>query len=290
MMRVEHAGTLAPRVFRGEIDRSWGIASFSRLINGRETDASDEGPVLDNPAPAEQPVPLQGIHAFPRGMRAGTCLHEILEEVDFREPAAAPELVSRKLRAYGIEGFDEPVLANVRQLAKLPLPADHFTLADVDPLARIPELEFTFPINAFTIAKLAAVFGDEIPLRIDRLQFSAISGFMTGFIDLIFEHGERFYFIDWKSNWLGPNLSAYGPAAVQSEMQRHYYTLQLCLYTVALHRYLRVRKPGYDYDQHFGGAFYIFLRGIDPACPQSGVHHQRLDHGFVEKLSAIFER
>ncbi len=48
-------------------------------------------------------------------------------------------------------------------------------------------------------------------------------------------------------------------------MQRNYYTLQLCLYSVALHRYLRLRKPGYDFDQHFGGAFYVFLRGIDPA-------------------------
>ena len=47
-------------------------------------------------------------------------------------------------------------------------------------------------------------------------------------------------------------------------MQRNFYTLQLCIYSVALHRYLRLRKPGYDFDQHFGGAFYIFLRGIDP--------------------------
>jgi exodeoxyribonuclease V beta subunit len=223
-------------------------------------------------------------------MRPGTCLHEILEEVDFRDPMAAPELVSRKLRAYGIEGFDEPVLANVHQLSKLPLGASRFTLADVDPLARIPELEFTFPINDFTTAKLAAVFGNEIPLRIERLQFNAISGFMTGFIDLIFEHDERFYFLDWKSNWLGPNLSAYGPAAVQSEMHRHFYTLQLCLYSVALHRYLRARKRDYDYDRHFGGAFYIFLRGVDPANPKNGVHHQRLDRGFVEKLSAIFDQ
>ncbi len=284
------APALEPRVFRAEIDRSWGIASFSRLISGRETEASDEGLVLDNVAPAEEPLPLQGIHAFPRGMRPGTCLHEILEELDFRNTALASELVSRKLRAYGIEGFDEPVLANVCQLSELALTADHFTLADVDPLARIPELEFMFPINAFTTAKLAAVFGNEIPLRVDRLQFNAISGFMTGFIDLIFEHGGRFYFLDWKSNWLGPDLSAYGPAAVQSEMQRHFYTLQLCLYTVALHRYLQVRKPGYDYDEHFGGALYIFLRGIDPTNPQNGVHHQRLDREFVEKLSAIFDR
>jgi exodeoxyribonuclease V beta subunit len=223
-------------------------------------------------------------------MRAGTCLHEILEEVDFHDTSAAPELVARKLRAYGIEGFDEPVLANVRQLSHLPLNAERFTLADVDPRTRIPELEFTFPINALTVQKLAAVFGDKIPLRLDRLQFDPISGFMTGFIDLIFEHNGRFYFLDWKSNWLGPNLSAYGPASVQAEMHRHFYTLQLCLYTVALHRYLQVRKADYNYERDFGGAFYVFLRGIDPADPSNGVHHQRLDRAFVEQLSELFNR
>jgi exodeoxyribonuclease V beta subunit len=50
-----------------------------------------------------------------------------------------------------------------------------------------------------------------------------------------------------------------------------------------------VRKPGYDFEQHFGGAFYIFLRGIDPAQPQNGVYFHRLSRSFVEKLSGIFE-
>jgi exodeoxyribonuclease V beta subunit len=35
------------------------------------------------------------------------------------------------------------------------------------------------------------------------------------------------------------------------------------LYTLALHRLLKVRLPNYDYNQHMGGAVYLFLRGID---------------------------
>ena len=72
-------------------------------------------------------------------------------------------------------------------------------------------------------------------------------------------------------------------------MQRNFYTLQLWLYSVALHRYLQLRKPDYDFERHFGGAFYIFLRGIDPARPENGIHFKRLSHDFVEKLSAIFD-
>jgi exodeoxyribonuclease V beta subunit len=303
------------RRFEGQIDRSWGVASFSKLASGREADPRDEGlPVEHAPAP-EDAVPLQGIHAFPRGMRAGTCLHEIIEQVEFSSltnalpvegdapprsrklsesspslfevtperhpPAAVAAIVERKLRSYGIEGFAEAVLENVRNVAQLPLAG--FTLSQTQPTSRIAELEFHFPVRELTTVKLAQVLG------IERLQFQQISGFMNGFIDLVVEHEERFYLIDWKSNWLGPNRSAYGAAAVVEEMQRHFYNLQLCLYTVALHRCLQVRKRGYDYDQHFGGAFYIFLRGIDPAQPANGVHHQLLDRALVEKLSAIFE-
>ena len=50
------------------------------------------------------------------------------------------------------------------------------------------------------------------------------------------------------------------------------YLLQYLIYTVALHRYLRLRLPDYDYERHFGGVFYLFLRGMDPASgPDCGV-------------------
>lgn len=284
----EQARSLQPRVFSGKIDRTWGISSFSKLISGREADHSfDEGLPVEHATSPTEGLPWQGIHAFPRGMRAGTCLHEIIEQVNFDRLTNSAEIVERKLRGYGIDGFEDVVMENVRALATLPLL--DFTLAETKETTRIPELEFSYPINEFTSTKLGRVLGERVPLRIDRLQFSPVSGFMNGFIDLIFEHEERFYFIDWKSNWLGPDLRAYHAAAIAAEMQRNFYTLQLCLYSVALHRYLRVRKPSYDFEQHFGGAFYIFLRGIDPAQPSHGVHHQRLDRALVEQLSEVFD-
>ena len=281
---------LQPREFTGVIDRSWAISSFSRLISGRETDMLDEGPLLE-PA-AEEEVEARGIHTFPRGTRAGTCLHEILEHVDFANPESVPEISERRLHAYGIEGFDEIVTENVRELCALPLTAanDRFTLAEVPNESRIAELEFSFPISALTMAKLKEAFAlVQMPLRIDQLQFQLINGFMNGFIDLVFEHNERFYFADWKSNWLGPTTRAYHAAALAREMERNFYFLQLSLYSVALHRYLRVRQPGYDFEQHFGGAFYVFLRGLDPAQPENGVYFQRPSRAFIENLSRILE-
>ncbi len=283
------APQLAARRLTATIDHSWGTASFTRLVYGREADPLDEGPLLE--PVAEEIADAPGIHAFRRGTQAGTCLHEILERVDFADLSGAPDIVARWLRAYGIEGFDAVVNGNVRELAALPLATglQRFALRDVPHEARIAELEFVFPITRLTNAKLAEAFAlRELPLALERLQFAPVNGFMNGFIDLTFEHDGRFYFADWKSNWLGPNTAAYRPATIAVEMQRNFYSLQLCLYTVALHRYLCARKADYDFDQHFGGAFYIFLRGIDPARPENGVHFERPSRAFVEKLSDIF--
>jgi exodeoxyribonuclease V beta subunit len=284
------AGDLKARDLTVAIDRDWGVTSFSRLISGRETDPLDEGPLAE--PTADEEMSPSGIHGFPKGTRAGTCLHEILEKVDFNNLAGMPEIAAARLQNYGIADYDEIVVDTVRQLAALPLSdgARQFRLSDVPNDSRIAELEFSFPVTSLTMAKLAEVFGvGEMPLRIERLQVQPISGFMNGFIDLVFEDGARFYFADWKSNWLGPASQAYHPAAIRAEMQRNFYLLQLSLYSVALHRYLALRRPGYDFEQHFGGAFYIFLRGIDPAQPGNGVFFQRPARAFVEKLSRIFE-
>jgi exodeoxyribonuclease V beta subunit len=45
-------------------------------------------------------------------------------------------------------------------------------------------------------------------------------------------------------------------------MAQHDYPLQAILYSVALHRYLRWRLPGYAPDRHLGGVAYLFLRGM----------------------------
>ena len=45
-------------------------------------------------------------------------------------------------------------------------------------------------------------------------------------------------------------------------MSRAHYGLQALLYTVALHRYLRWRLPGYDPSEHLAGVLYLFLRGM----------------------------
>ncbi len=96
-------------------------------------------------------------------------------------------------------------------------------------------------------------------------------GFLTGSIDLVMRlegvGGPRFLIVDYKTNWLGPageplTLAHYQPDALAAEMSRAHYGLQALLYTVALHRYLRWRLPGYAPDRHLAGVLYLFVRGM----------------------------
>jgi len=75
---------------------------------------------------------------------------------------------------------------------------------------------------------------------------------------------------------------------MEAEMRKHHYHLQFHLYTVALHRYLKLRIPNYLPENHFGGVFYLFLRGINPAQPSLGVFHKRPDPQLIARLETLF--
>ena len=171
----------------------------------------------------------------------------ILEELDFADLSHLRPLVARKLSDFHFENFDEVVCDILEKTLRVPLGEDGFTLSQVSRPSRLSELEFIFPITALTRERLRKVFQmEELPLAIDRLQFAPANGFMKGFIDLVFEHEGRFYFVDWKSNWLGADSASYTPESVTTEMARHFYNLQLGIYAVALHRYLERRLPDYE--------------------------------------------
>jgi exodeoxyribonuclease V beta subunit len=69
-------------------------------------------------------------------------------------------------------------------------------------------------------------------------------------------------------------------------MVRELYALQYHLYTVALDRYLAFRIPDYEYSTHFGGVYYLFLRGMN--CKRGskyGVFFDRPAEALIRELS-----
>ncbi|MBM5800483.1 MAG: DNA helicase UvrD, partial [Cyanobacteria bacterium K_DeepCast_35m_m2_023] len=276
------------------LDSLWGRSSYTSwtrgshgaaavaLEEGRETDAlvteleleADADPSLARDGPLAQ---------FPRGAQAGDCLHRILEQLDFQRPAEQQqELLQRELARSGIDlAQAEPLAAGLQALLHTPLGSGlgGLQLAQLPPQRRLHEMGFDLPLALLRAPQLARVFSDhpkgpfgaDYGASLAQLPIAS-RGFVTGSIDLLFEHGQRWWVLDWKSNWLGERDAAgrplhcgprhYTPAAMTALMAANHYPLQAHLYLVALHRYLRWRLPGYAPEQHLGGYAYVFVRGV----------------------------
>ena len=96
-----------------------------------------------------------------------------------------------------------------------------------------------------------------------------------------------YWLTDYKSTYLGSKVEDYRDDMLQSAMMREHYTLQYLLYTVAVHRFLRQRILNYDYDNHFGGVYYLFLRGMEPSQAGSGVFFDRPSKELVESVDKL---
>jgi exodeoxyribonuclease V beta subunit len=238
------------------------------------SDASNEAPTRVLARSAAPPdLASDDILRFPRGVGAGDCLHAALERVDFTDPRGWDGAIARALREHPVSlpglpaSTQQPLLRRmmarmIADVVSTALPGG-ILLDAIVPAKRLTELEFSLPAHRVTARTLNAAL-KSLGYAVGRLTFGQLEGYLRGYIDLVFEHGGRYYLLDWKSNHLGYTPTDYEPAALEAAMAQHGYHLQSLLYSIALTRYLAHRVPGYRHDVHFGGVLYVFLRGVRP--------------------------
>ncbi|CAB5701229.1 Exodeoxyribonuclease V beta chain [Aeromonas hydrophila] len=299
----EQLGEPQVRRFGGTLERDWWISSYSGLA--AQGHGHSKG-VLANPGfddevvteaaalAAEEPVqaPQPSIFTFPKGARPGTLLHSLFETIDF-ESAAGEPLAQHIATLLAQDGFDESWAQVLQQQVEAVLDTPLETgfgepvrLRDLAPERKQVELEFFLPMGRVTAPALTALCQQHDPLSRGNtpLSFATVQGMLKGFIDLVFEWQGRWYLLDYKSNHLGMSPADYSRPALEQAMVEHRYDLQYQLYSLALHRLLALRLPGYDFEQHFGGVFYLFLRGM----PQGGIFHTRPSRELVLGLDRLF--
>ena len=69
-------------------------------------------------------------------------------------------------------------------------------------------------------------------------------------------------------------------------IEKNYYDLQYLIYSLALHRYLQQNVIDYNAEQHFGGIYYLYLRGMtnDEQYRGAGVYFRKI---FIDELTAL---
>jgi exodeoxyribonuclease V beta subunit len=286
------------------IDPGWRIGSFTALAAGvgHEAAAFDHDARIAPPVESVVPddLPADDILHFPRGPSAGDCVHAMFERADFTDLLSWDGALKRALALHPQRGgnLSGAAVALHRAMLRglienvLTTPLERgLTLGEIPMNRRLNELGFHLPAASLSAARLNAwLRSNGYPTP--RLGFEALQGYLHGFIDLTFESGGRFYVLDWKSNHLGYARQHYGAERVAGAMQEHGYYLQAVLYALAVHRYLGRRVSGYDYERHFGGVLYLFVRGVRPGWVDAkgkplGVWFQRPAASTLASLDAL---
>ncbi|MFT3141924.1 exodeoxyribonuclease V subunit beta [Klebsiella pneumoniae] len=285
---------LSARELQRRIADDWRVTSYSGLQQHGFSGGQDLLPRLDVDAAGVGEVveePQLTPHQFPRCAAPGTFLHSLFEELDFTQPV--PEgWMAEKLQLSGFDAQWAPVLTDwLGGVLKTRLPGPDIALNQLAARDKQVEMAFYLPIaQLLTAERLDALIRQYDPLSADTppLDFRRVRGMLKGFIDLVFRHEGRYYLLDYKSNWLGEDREAYTRPAMEQAMRAHRYDLQYQLYSLALHRYLRHRLADYDYDRHFGGVIYLFLRGMDGQEGGQGIFTTRPVRPLIDGLDQLF--
>jgi exodeoxyribonuclease V beta subunit len=262
-------------------------------------------------------------HAFGgfAGTQVGNALHAILErvvgDVQASELDTMAEFVQRSFESEGLV-LDDP-MAVIEQLKVVldrrlgPLfddkTLDSFAVTGMSNRVA-KEMNFTVALGSDdpargdvhdVIADIAAAAiehdGDgpyrsyfEGLAREPAMPARLFQGFLNGSIDLVAQVDDtpRFVIVDYKSN-VAARGAGFTPAELVAKMAGAGYPLQALLYSVALHRYLGIRLPGYSAERNLGGALYLFLRGIveSPQGSADGLAAWKIPAALVEATSSI---
>ncbi|MEX2602268.1 MAG: exodeoxyribonuclease V subunit beta [Balneolaceae bacterium] len=269
--------------------------SFSSLIHHDPDQAGepDYDQWIEGYMERQQPVQTDDnektIFTFPRGARAGILIHKLFEHplFDFRKPEGMEPHIRELLQE---QMFDEewagPLAEMMRQVSFANYPG--LNLSEVSPKETRKEMEFHFRTPEAESGRLLEIIRNGLPGHAGAAEVEK-AGYMTGFIDLIVLQGGKWYILDYKSNWLGDKPIEYSPEKLKEEILASGYDLQYHIYTVALKKYLEQRQPGFNYNEHFGGVCYLFVRGMEENSGR-GIFYHKPDESRLLTLEQELER
>jgi len=286
---------------------------------------ADPKPDVASPVPLMLPGTLKGKYF-------GTFVHELLEHLDYSLGGKGREadlsayvegrfersgLISKAKNPEGFKAAADQLTASITQWLKVPLRGDGkahapFTLGEVQASQMLFEVRYalkaalTDDVKRDKIVAMFAKHFQHPSLQKVKLRADAFDGLLIGTLDLAFSHGkhvagvdgvsDRFFVLDWKTNYLGDDASDYDEAGVRAGIAASLYHLQYVLYVAALDLHLRqVMGDLWSYDPapgkaSFGGVYYLFLRGFGAdlaARPSLGVHYDLPPYALIQEIQTL---
>ncbi len=285
------------------IPESWWVASYSALkvdykkqrgveVTEIET-AQDDAQREDEETEFSlvESINNSDVYALPKGAKPGVLIHALLEKCGVYGFAQAhsdkdwsKKTVTEIFSDHLWDDEKRNVIYNaLTKWLEMPL-VENTRFMDLDKVDYKSELEFLIGAESVNVETLDSLITKETFNNEKRaaLEKNQINGFLKGFMDLVFCHEGKYYVVDYKFNYLGNTAESYSETVIKKTMLEKRYDLQYALYLLALHRLLKIRLgSSYDYNQHIGGAIYLFLRGNTQIFDKPSQQ-------FIENLDALF--
>jgi exodeoxyribonuclease V beta subunit len=263
----------------------WQMSSYTGLsaLSVHETPELPEDKV-NEPLVINNEIKLEEL---PRGAHTGNVVHDLLENNSFYALAQGKDISQQREKAcarYSLN-LSRPELLNELLIAVVNTPLSindtEFCLKNIADKFCLKEMPFYLAMQTLDTEAINTILSDSpsyLPLTSKQM-----CGYLTGFIDLICQYKGKYYVMDYKTN----SLADYNEDSLINAMREHNYGLQYQLYTVVLHRYLKQRLINYNYERDFGGVRYLFVRGMNPQKPASGIYSSRPSLSIVQALSEL---
>jgi exodeoxyribonuclease V beta subunit len=306
--------------FMGKIERDWWLSSFSALsrnlrhggVSSPDRDSEMRFDINETTQTNdEKTLRFQ----LAKGAHSGNLLHDILEVSNFKNADDVDnnfiESIKWPLVKYGelTSGYNEIDLVNwLDEILSTPLSLinddEIFSLGDIPLEKTLRESEFYFPMESANVTSLEKLLTDHRnvirlndsaenqgkvnPVRLPS--YKTLKGMMHGFIDLVFEHKGKFYVCDYKSSHLGDDFGDYSHNSLRENIEKNHYDLQYFIYSLALHRHLQQNIVDYNPAEHFGGVYYLYLRGMtnNDRHRGAGVYYQSISSKELAQLDELF--
>jgi len=282
----------APQQIKVNLYADYKIASYSSMAHSAVHHNDEELFNEDYEIPIKEDIVEDNIFSFPAGAYAGSTLHEILERVDYSHKEGREDIIENYLQHYSIDvKWIDVIQEMIDHTVNVFFNEAEVSLKDIPRSNMLHEMEFNMaihnirPADISHILKKSSDYDKEVISLMEHLSVNEIRGYLKGFIDLIFRVEDKYYILDWKSNHLGNDLEDYTTINCNKAMVSHNYYLQYHIYGVALHRYLETNLENYSYEENFGGAYYLFLRGLRKN-QSTGVFFHRPEKTVIESFSA----
>ncbi len=295
---------LVTATFSGRIERNWWLSSFSALtkklphggISSPDRDQDDLATEIISSPDALSELRFE----LTKGAATGNLLHDILEQLDFSTPHWQ-ESMARPLARFS-ETLDASQQTQLiawlgscldTQLITHPGSQNSPKLCQLGWSDTLRESEFYFPMKQLKYRQLSDLLARHRSLQdkqISSVQLPGphiLNGMMHGYIDLVFQWKDKFYIVDYKSNHLGYQIDDYLYPVLEKNIRDNYYDLQYLIYSLALHRYLKSTITNYHPQKHFGGVYYLYLRGMK-AESGNGIFYTPIATELLTELDALF--